>query len=144
MLGFDILETSPGNILVYAINHRRNGSTIERFHHTIGSGKLVYERSFDCNNDIVFTPNDVAVVGKDEFYVTNVILSGRATNVRIMSPLKVFGDLRVTCFVFHCVLLHTTTEHRVSEPLQRAFEAQMESQPRSQEIVSSSQKLLEG
>lgn len=45
---------------------------IERFHHTIGSGKMVYERSFDCKNDIVFTPNDIAVVGKDEFYVTNV------------------------------------------------------------------------
>ena len=47
---------------------------IERFHHTIGSSSLVYERSFDCNNDIIFTPNDVAVVGKDEFFVTNVYL----------------------------------------------------------------------
>lgn len=72
MVGFDILETSPGNILVYAINHRRTGSTIEKFHHTIGTTSLVYEKSFDCNNDIIFTPNDVAVVGIDEFYVTNV------------------------------------------------------------------------
>lgn len=45
---------------------------IERFHHTVGSRTLVYERSFDCHNDIVYTPNDVAVIGKDEFYVTNV------------------------------------------------------------------------
>ena len=71
-VGFDIYETSPGNLLIYAINHRRTGSTIERFHHTVGSGTLVYERSFDCNNDIVYTPNDVAIIGEDEFYVTNV------------------------------------------------------------------------
>ena len=70
--GFDIFETSPGNLLIYAINHRRTGSMIERFHHTVGSRTLVYERSFDCHNDIVYTPNDVAVIGKDEFYVTNV------------------------------------------------------------------------
>ena len=75
IVGFDILETSPGNILIYAINHRRTGSMIERFHHTIGSSSLVYQRSFDCNNDIIFTPNDVAVVGKDEFFVTNVNIS---------------------------------------------------------------------
>lgn len=70
--GFDIYETSPGNILIYAINHRRTGSVIERFHHTIGSGKLVWERTFDTDHDILFQPNDVAVVGKDDFYVTNV------------------------------------------------------------------------
>jgi arylesterase / paraoxonase len=75
MVGFDILETSPGNILIYAINHRRTGSTIERFRHTIGTTSLVYEQSFDCNNDIIFAPNDVAVVGVDEFYVTNVLLN---------------------------------------------------------------------
>jgi len=63
---------SPGNILIYAINHRRTGSTIERFHHTIGSNSLIWERTFDANTDILFCPNDVAVVGKDEFYVTNV------------------------------------------------------------------------
>ena len=74
MIGFDYLETSPGNLLIYAINHRRTGSTIERFQHTIGSGTLVWERSFNCHNDIVYTPNDVAVVGKDEFFVTNVKL----------------------------------------------------------------------
>jgi len=45
---------------------------IERFHHTIGSGVMTYERSFNASNDIIFTPNDVAVVGKDEFFVTNV------------------------------------------------------------------------
>jgi arylesterase / paraoxonase len=72
MVGFDIFELSPGSILIYAINHRRTGSMIERFHHTIGSGVMTYERSFNASNDIIFTPNDVAVVGKDEFYVTNV------------------------------------------------------------------------
>ena len=71
-VGFDYLETSPGKILIYAINHRRTGSMIERFSHEIGSSSLVYEKSFNCHNDIIFTPNDVAVVGEDEFYVTNV------------------------------------------------------------------------
>ena len=73
MKGFDILETSDGNILIYAINHRRTGSMIERFHHTIGSNTLIYERSFNCHNEHCYTPNDVAVVGKDEFFVTNVL-----------------------------------------------------------------------
>jgi arylesterase/paraoxonase len=71
-VGFDYLETSPGNILIYAINHRRTGSMIERFHHTIGTRALVYEKSFECHNKFCYTPNDIAVVGKDEFYVTNV------------------------------------------------------------------------
>lgn len=58
---------------------------IERFHHTVGSDTLVYERSFDCHNDIVYTPNDVAVIGKDEFYVTNVL-----------SPVAPPPDFRIT------------------------------------------------
>jgi hypothetical protein len=72
MVGFDYLETTPGHVLIYAINHRRTGSMIERFHHAIGSDKLVYERSFDCHNEFCYTPNDIAVISKDEFYVTNV------------------------------------------------------------------------
>ena len=91
IVGFDILETSPGNILIYAINHRRTGSMIERFQHTIGSSSLVYERSFDCNNDIIFTPNDVAVVGKDEFFVTNVCSLNYKIDNRIMLQLMDCG-----------------------------------------------------
>jgi len=70
---------------------------IERFHHTIGSGVMTYERSFDASNDIIFTPNDVAVVGKDEFFVTNVLPSSYfdVVNVsRIMLQLMVFGARR--------------------------------------------------
>jgi len=70
--GFDILETSPANVLIYAINRRRTGSMIERFHYTVGSTSLVYDKSFDCHNEMIFTPNDVAVVGEDAFYVSNV------------------------------------------------------------------------
>ena len=76
--------------MIYAINHRRTGSMIERFHHTVGSDTLVYERSFDCHNDIVFTPNDVAVIGKDEFYVTNVQSVGNfVSDNRIISMSRV-------------------------------------------------------
>jgi arylesterase / paraoxonase len=78
------LETSEGNLLVYAINHRRTGSMIERFHHTVGTNKLVYERSFDCHNELCYTPNDVAVVGKDEFFVTNVYPSLTRADIRII------------------------------------------------------------
>ena len=85
------METSPGNILIYAINHRRTGSMIERFSHTIGSTLLVYERSFDCHNDIIFTPNDVAVVGKDEFYVTNVSSFVYSVDCRTTSLLTDYG-----------------------------------------------------
>jgi len=70
--GFDIHEVSPTEILIYAINHRRTGSMIEKLRHKVGSSELVYEKSFDCHNDIVYTPNDVAVVGEDAFFVTNV------------------------------------------------------------------------
>jgi arylesterase / paraoxonase len=75
IIGIDILETSPGEILIYAINHRRSGSMIEKFRYTVGSSSLIYEKSFDCHNDIVYTPNDVAVVAEDAFYVTNVFPS---------------------------------------------------------------------
>jgi arylesterase / paraoxonase len=71
--GLDILEVSPGNLLIYAINHRRTGSVIEKFHYTVGTTSLVYEKTFDCNNQHIFTPNDVAVIAEDEFYVTNVM-----------------------------------------------------------------------
>ena len=64
---------------------------IERFHHTIGSSSLVYEKSFDCNNDIIFTPNDVAVVGTDEFFVTNVCSPNYKVDDRIMLQLMDCG-----------------------------------------------------
>jgi hypothetical protein len=66
------------------INHRRTGSTIERLSHVIGSKTLVYEKTFDCSNDIVFTPNDVAVVEYDKFYVTNVPITSSGVDFRTM------------------------------------------------------------
>jgi hypothetical protein len=128
-VGFDIYETSPGNLLIYAINHRRTGSTIERFHHTVGSGTLVYERSFDCNNDIVYTPNDVAIIGKDEFYVTNVS-SHRCfyrVNNRTISMQRVsFERWEIIC-VCHCRRLLSTIAQRDLVPLLKTSRAPMES-----------------
>ena len=100
IVGFDILETSPGNILIYAINHRRTGSMIERFHHAIGSSSLIYERSFDCNNDLIFTPNDVAVVGRDEFFVTNVFVPSFKIDGRITSQSMDYGAWQQPFYVF--------------------------------------------
>src|SRR5690606_2933580 len=43
--GFDINELSPTNLTVYAINHRRHGSVVEKFWHEPGTRELVWVRT---------------------------------------------------------------------------------------------------
>ncbi|CAG8495161.1 17603_t:CDS:2, partial [Cetraspora pellucida] len=69
--GFGMYEdpAEPGYIYFFLINHRRPGSVIELFKHKINSFELQHLKTF--KHDLIYNPNNVAPVSKDEFYLTN-------------------------------------------------------------------------
>jgi arylesterase/paraoxonase len=70
--GFDFARDGD-KIIIYAVNHRRSGSVIERFSHQLGSNTLKYEKTFD-GTAVVPHPNSVTVVDHktNAFYISNV------------------------------------------------------------------------
>ncbi|CAG8446033.1 10609_t:CDS:2, partial [Dentiscutata heterogama] len=69
--GFGIYEspTEPNNLYFFIINHKRTGSVVELFKHKIDTFELNYLKTFKHN--LIYNPNNVVPVSKDEFYVTN-------------------------------------------------------------------------
>jgi hypothetical protein len=64
--GIDIWE-SPTETLLYVINHRHEFSSIEVF--KWDGVSLVHEKTIQ--NDVLINPNDIVVIGKDQFYVSH-------------------------------------------------------------------------
>jgi len=62
-------KNEPNKLYVFFINHRKSGSVIEIFEHTLNTNELVHLST--VKRDLITTPNDVVPVSKDEFYVTN-------------------------------------------------------------------------
>ncbi|RHZ86389.1 hypothetical protein Glove_51g48 [Diversispora epigaea] len=69
--GIGIYEdpAEPNELYLFLINHRINGSVIELFKHTLNTFELNYVKTF--KHELMYNPNDVAPISKDEFYVTN-------------------------------------------------------------------------
>ncbi|CAG8686731.1 14625_t:CDS:2, partial [Cetraspora pellucida] len=69
--GFGIYEspTEPDNLYFFIINHKRSGSVIELFRHKINTFELYYLKTF--KHDLIYNPNNIAPVSREEFYVTN-------------------------------------------------------------------------
>lgn len=74
--GISALVDSKDKSTIYiaAVNHRRSGSVIELFTYTLGSKTLQYRKSV-IDQDLLNAPNDVLLIGKNEFYATNDIYS---------------------------------------------------------------------
>ncbi|KAI8903511.1 hypothetical protein EDD86DRAFT_195784 [Gorgonomyces haynaldii] len=65
--GLDILPTDDG-VLVFAVNHKKHGSVIEKFLHKDGS--LQHIETIQ-DQSLLPNPNSVVAVSENEFYVTN-------------------------------------------------------------------------
>lgn len=66
--GIDFIAIQKEKLLLYVVNHRSDGHFIEKFH--IKGNNLKYIKSIEDQN-LMFSPNDCAVVAEDIFYVTN-------------------------------------------------------------------------
>ena len=56
-----------GGLLIFVVNHPREGHFVEIFDYR--DGRLIHRRS--VSGDLMHSPNDVLPVGPDSFYVTN-------------------------------------------------------------------------
>ncbi|KAI1628209.1 paraoxonase 2 [Exophiala viscosa] len=64
-----IPKDDDSKIYLFAVNHGRRGEEILLFSHILGSNTLTFERSF--KHPKVKTPNAVAPIGLDSFFITN-------------------------------------------------------------------------
>ena len=60
--------TKDGEMILYIINHRRRGDTVDSFIYNPQKKSLKYRKSFE--NPLFHDLNDLAMVDLDEFYVT--------------------------------------------------------------------------
>lgn len=66
--GIDLIKITKDKLLLYVVNHRTNGHYIEKF--LVNENNLKYIQSIEDQN-LMFSPNDCAMVSEDIFYVTN-------------------------------------------------------------------------
>lgn len=66
--GIDLIEIQNDKVLLYVVNHRTDGHFIEKFR--IKGNNLEYIKSIEDQN-LMFSPNDLIMMGEDIFYVTN-------------------------------------------------------------------------
>ncbi|CAG8459005.1 4454_t:CDS:2 [Ambispora gerdemannii] len=62
-------STNHTKVSLFFVNHRRTGSVIEIFEHTIGTEELLHLET--VKHELIHTPNDVVPVSANEFFVTN-------------------------------------------------------------------------
>jgi arylesterase/paraoxonase len=60
--------TKNGEMILYIINHRRRGDTVDSFVYNPQKKSLKYRKSFE--NPLLYNQNDLVVVDLDKFYVT--------------------------------------------------------------------------
>ena len=60
--------TKDGEMILYVINHRRRGDTVDSFTYDPQKKSLKYRKSFE--NPLLYNQNDLVVVDLDKFYVT--------------------------------------------------------------------------
>jgi arylesterase/paraoxonase len=66
---FEDEKNDPNKLFLFFVNHKRTGSVIEIFEHILNTKVLTHLNT--VKHDLIYTPNDVAPVSKNEFYVTN-------------------------------------------------------------------------
>jgi hypothetical protein len=80
--GFDLVQKSEEELLLYSVNHRRTGSVIERFSYKIGTTSLKHKKTFN-NQAVLWAPNSVTVIdhNTNTFYASNVSSTRYITNL---------------------------------------------------------------
>ena len=81
--------TKDGEMILYIINHRRRGDTVDSFVYNPKKKSLKYRKSFE--NPLLFSLNDLVLMDLDKFYV-NVDhyflgFTGRVTEEMLRLPL---------------------------------------------------------
>jgi len=75
--GISIFRASDGTLTLMAVNHSMKGPSsvvifsVMQVSMPDGSSHLILQPVKTVSNDLLFSPNDVAAVGKDRFYATN-------------------------------------------------------------------------
>ncbi|KAL2916735.1 hypothetical protein HK105_203853 [Polyrhizophydium stewartii] len=69
-IGLLLDPADAGKLIVHAVNHRRDGSVVDMFEHTLGSTTLL-RIGTARNARLLASPNDVQPVGRTAFYATN-------------------------------------------------------------------------
>lgn len=64
--GISVIQ-QDSSTFVFAVNHNKKGSFVEKF--ILKNGTLMHLKTYE--NDLMFSPNDVAAVTDSTFYVTN-------------------------------------------------------------------------
>ncbi|CAG8676661.1 10337_t:CDS:2, partial [Dentiscutata erythropus] len=102
--GFGIYESpiEPDNLYFFIINHKRTGSVIELFKHKINTFELNHLKTF--KHDLIYNPNNVVPVSKDEFYTTNDFYSQSYWKIQ----LEMLTCRRWSNVVFHSSITNTT------------------------------------
>ncbi|CAG8447824.1 13061_t:CDS:2 [Dentiscutata heterogama] len=102
--GFGIYESpiEPDNLYFFIINHKRTGSVIELFEHKINTFELNHLKTF--KHDLIYSPNNVVPVSKDEFYITNDFYSQSYWKIQF----EMLARLRWSNVVFHSSKANTT------------------------------------
>ncbi len=66
--GIDLFRDKSGAILLFVVNHRRNGHYVEIFE--VKKDRLIHRESI-LDDRLLTSPNDITVVNERMFYVTN-------------------------------------------------------------------------
>jgi arylesterase/paraoxonase len=70
--GISLFRAADGSLTLMVVNHPdANRSAIDIFDVAIGNGAARLNETGDIESDKLVSPNDVAAVGKQQFYVTN-------------------------------------------------------------------------
>ena len=94
--GIDLIRAPDGSLTLMAVNHRADGSsTIDIFAVTEskdadGTPSVTVRERTSVRSSLIFSPNDVAAVGPNRFYVTNDHASrtefGRMLEIYLLLP----------------------------------------------------------
>ena len=81
--------TKDGEMILYIINHRHRGDTVDSFVYNPKKRSLKYRKSFE--NPLLYSLNDLVLMDLDKFYVTIdhffIGLAGRITEEILRLPL---------------------------------------------------------
>lgn len=70
--GISLFRAADGSLTLMAVNHLSPGhSAVDIFDVPVADGKATLNEIGDIRSDKLISPNDVAAVGKERFYVTN-------------------------------------------------------------------------
>jgi len=100
---FEDEKNDPNKLFIFFVNHKRTGSVIEIFEHTLNTKVLTHLNT--VKHDLIYTPNNVAPVSKNEFYVTNDHYS---KNNEIVRSFEALARRPWSYVVFHSSITNTT------------------------------------